>query len=133
MPAAKKKTAHERVLEFVEAELKKNPKIKSAELLERAKKVSRTVAGMTVRQFHAKYPLQVKRRSAPKRPRKQPSRARSAPRGPKRRAGQVDRDAIRTVLLGFAKDLSAAESQAATIELMANLDRYVDRVAKAAA
>ena len=128
--AAAKKKPHERVMEFVEHELKKNPKIGSLDLFKKAKKVSRTVSGMTIRQFHAKYPLQVKRRLAPKKPRKPPARK------PARRTGATatvgNRDAIRVVLLGFAKDLSAAESQTATIEVLANLDRYIDRVLKAA-
>ncbi len=129
MVAAKKKP-HERVMEFVERELKKNPKIGSGDLFKKAKKVSRTVSGMTIRQFHAKYPLQVKRRLAPKKPRKPAARKPTSRRAAKT-AGR-NRDAIRSVLLGFAKDLSAAESQAATIDVMANLDKYVDRVVKAA-
>ena len=56
-------------------------------------------------------------------------------RAARRRAAKTaggNRNAIRAVLLSFAKDLSAAESQAATIDVMANLDKYVDRVVKAA-
>ena len=137
--AAAKKKPHERVMEFVERELKKNPKIGSSDLFKKAKKVSRSVSGMTIRQFHAKYPLQVKRRLAPKKPRK-PAKARKPRQSParkptRRRAAKTaggNRDAIRVVLLSFAKDLSAAESQLATIEVLANLDKYVDRVVKAA-
>ena len=101
-----------------------------ADLHKKAKKVSRTVSGMTIQQFHAKYPLQVKRRLDPKKPRKPPARKPARRRAAKAAVG--DRDAIRVVLLGFAKDLSAAESQTATIEVLANLDRYIDRVLKAA-
>ncbi len=128
--AASKKKPHERVMEFVERELKKNPKVGSSDLFKRAKKVSRTVSGMTIRQFHAKYPLQVKRRLAPKKLRKSPARKPARRRATK--APAVNRDAIRVVLLSFAKDLSAAESQSATIDVLANLDKYVDRVVKAA-
>ncbi len=74
--AAAKKKPHERVMEFVERELKKNPKMGSSDLFKKAKKVSRTVSGMTIRQFHAKYPLQVKRRLAPKKSRKPRAKAR---------------------------------------------------------
>ncbi len=131
--AAAKKKPHERVMEFVERELKKDPKIGSSDLFKKAKKVSRTVSGMTIRQFHAKYPLQVKRRLAPKKPRKARKAAvkKPTPRRAAKTAGG-NRNAIRAVLLSFAKDLSAAESQAATIDVMANLDKYVDRVVKAA-
>ena len=138
--AAAKKKPHERVMEFVERELKKDPKIGSSDLFKKAKKVSRTVSGMTIRQFHAKYTLQVKRRLAPKKPRKPRAKARKPRKSParkpaRRRAAKTaggNRNAIRAVLLSFAKDLSAAESQAATIDVMANLDKYVDRVVKAA-
>ncbi len=136
--AAAKKKPHERVMEFVERELKKNPKIGSGDLFKKAKKVSRTISGMTIRQFHAKYPLQVKRRLAPKKSRKPQARKprktavkKPAPRRAAKTAGG-NRDAIRAVLLGFAKDLAAAESQAATIDVLVNLDKYVDRVVKAA-
>ncbi len=138
--AAAKKKPHERVMEFVERELKKNPKIGSSDLFKKAKKVSRSVSGMTIRQFHAKYPLQVKRRLAPKKSRKPRAKAKKPRQSParkptRRRAAKTaggNRDAIRVVLLSFAKDLSAAESQLATIEVLANLDKYVDRVVKAA-
>ena len=128
--AAAKKKPHERVMEFVERELKKNPKVGSSDLFKKAKKVSRSVSGMTIQQFHAKYPLQVKRRLAPKKPRKSPARKPARRRATK--APAANRDAIRGVLLNFAKDLSAAESQLATIDVLANLDKYVDRVVKAA-
>ncbi len=143
--AAPKKKPHEKVMEFVERELKKNPKIGSSDLFKKAKKVSRTVSGMTIQQFHAKYPLQVKRRLAPRKPRKssarQPRKSRaSKPVSRRRRRAATkavenavgNRDAIRVVLLSFAKDLSAAESKAATIDVLADLDKYVDRVVKAA-
>ncbi len=47
-------------------------------------------------------------------------------------APTANRDAIRAILLNFAKDLSVADSQSATIEVLASLDGYVDRVVKAA-
>ncbi len=131
--AAAKKKPHERVMELVERELKKDPKIGSSDLFKKAKRVSRTVSGMTIRQFHAKYPLQVKRRLAAKKPRKARKAAVKKP-APRRAAKTAvgNTDAIRVVLLGFAKDLAAAETQAATIDVLASLDKYVDRVAKAA-
>ncbi len=95
--AAAKKQPHERVMEFVEHELKKDPKIGSSDLFKKAKKVSRSVSGMTIQQFHAKYPLQVRRRLAPKKPRKSPARKPA-----RRRASTTavaNRDAIRDVLL----------------------------------
>lgn len=128
--AAPKKKPHERVMELVESELKKNPKVSNTDLFKKAKRVSRSVSALTIRQFHAKYPLQVKRRLAPKKPRKPRPKGTAASRAAK--APASNRDAIRRVLLSFAKELSAAESQTATIDVLAKLDKYVDRVVKAA-
>ena len=51
-----------KILAMVERALKKNPKISNADLRERATKISKAVGAMSARQFHAKYPLQVKRK-----------------------------------------------------------------------
>ncbi len=117
---------NDKVMQFVERELKKNPKASTTELYGKAKKVSRSVSKLSIRQFHAKYPLQVKRKLAAKKPRKPRAKAKQQPTGT-----DANREAIRQVLLGFAKDVAAAEGQAETIEIMANLDCYVDKVAKA--
>lgn len=120
---------HEKIMAFVEKELKKNPKASATELYEKARKVSRNVAKLNVRQFHAKYPLQVKRKLARKKPRKprtkkQPAATTAAP--------ASDREAIRKILLDFAKDIAGAQEQTQMIDVMAKLDRYVDRIAQAA-
>ncbi len=133
--AAAKKKPHERVMEFVERELKKNPEIGSSDLFKKAKKVSRTVSGMTIRQFHAKYPLQVKRRLAPQEvpeaegqawetaeacPSSDDESSHGQPRGHPSDPAQL------------REGSSVADSQSATIEVLASLDKYVDRVVKAA-
>ena len=117
---------NDKVMQFVERELKKNPKASTTELYGKAEKVSRSVSNLSIRQFHAKYPLQMKRKLAAKKPRKPRAKAKQKPTGT-----DANREAIRQVLLGFAKDVAAAEGQAETIEIMANLDGYVDKVAKA--
>jgi hypothetical protein len=120
---------------FVERQLKKDPKTPSRKLFERAKKMDPAVARLSLRQFHAKYPLQVKRRLAPKRrTKKRAPKSAAAPRAgqaPARRAAG-DEAAIRGVLLRFAKDVSAAEGKTETIEILANVDRYVADIMKAA-
>jgi hypothetical protein len=127
----------DKVMTFVERQLKRDPKISSGKLFERAKKMDSTVARMSLRQFHAKYPLQVKRRLAPKKKRvtkrvpKKPAAAPRARRAPAQRASG-DEAAIRRVLLRFAKDVSAAEGKTETIEILANVDRYVADIMKAA-
>jgi hypothetical protein len=52
---------NEKVLAAVEAALKKNPDASNAELFVLAKGVSRSIGKLSKRQFHAQYPLQVKR------------------------------------------------------------------------
>ena len=123
--------ATDKIMQLVQRELKKNPKAPSKELYEKAKKASRSVSRMSLRQFHAKYPLQVKRKLAPKKPRKPRTQKRAAT--PRRApVPEAKRQAVRAILLGFAKDLAVAEGQADTIELVRNLDKYVDQIVKAA-
>jgi hypothetical protein len=52
----------EKVMRMVEAELGKNPDASVDELFDKAKGLNSGVARMSRRQFHARYPLQVKRK-----------------------------------------------------------------------
>lgn len=116
-----------KVMDAVEKELKKNPDASVDELLEVAKKVNKSVTKLTKRQFHARYPLQVKRRMNP------PSKTRSTKRTSRRKAktpakGGSNRDQVREVFLKFASDLAAAEERKAAVRVMAGVDQYVDEV-----
>jgi hypothetical protein len=53
---------NERVMEMVRKEIEKNPEVSSQELFERAKKMDSGIGRLSVRQFHASYPLQIKRK-----------------------------------------------------------------------
>ena len=130
----------DKVMQLIEKELKKNPKATAKELQQKAKAVSASVGKLSVRQFHAKYPLQVRRKLAPKKPRraapKKPRRA--APKRPRRATpkaraarGQVNREAIRNTLMTFAKDVSAAEGKSETIAVLGKLDNYIDAIIRA--
>lgn len=44
----------------------------------------------------------------------------------------VNREAIRRVLLKFAKDVAGVHDKGAVVDIIAGLDKYVDQVAKAA-
>ena len=127
--------ANPKVMEMVEAELKKNADISNAELLERARKIDKGVEKLSARQFNATYPLQVKRalnppkRRARKRKTAVQSKGRSASRS---RAGGDVRDRVRGVLLELAKDVANAENKGDVVEVVAGIDRYIDRVVKAA-
>lgn len=111
----------EKVMEFVEKEIKKNPDVDTQELYEKAKEVEKSLGKLSLRQFHARYPLQVKRRMAPKKPRK--SR--------RRKKAEVNREAIRDVLFSFAREVASAD-RAEVIDVVTGVDKYVEEVVKAA-
>ncbi len=136
----------DKVMQLVEKELKKNPKATAKELQQKAKAVSAPVGKLSVRQFHAKYPLQVRRklapkkprRAAPKKPRRAAPKARAAAKKPRRAApkaraarGQVNREAVRNTLMTFAQDLSAAQGKSETIAVLRKLDNYIDAIIRA--
>lgn len=133
-----------RVMSLVEAALKKNPAVSVQDLYDMAKKKKRSISSMTLRQFHARYPLQIKRKKNKRKggPRRRKttrvaaSRTRSAgAKAPSRRAapsGTFDRDAVRATLLGFASDLAAADSRSDAVAVVASVDRYVDQIEKVA-
>jgi hypothetical protein len=110
-----------KVMDFVREELKRNPGVKTAELLTQAKKLDKSVGALSIRQFHARYPLQVKRQLAAQRPRR---------RRPRRK--EVDRVAIKKELLAFARALMAAEGSPDVIDMIGGVDKHVDRVLAAA-
>lgn len=127
-------TTIESVMKMVESELGKDPDISNEALYEKARKVDKSIADLTLRQFHARYPLQVKRRRAAAAGRSRRNRKRS-PRARRRVAATPEagsREAVREVLLRFARDVSAAEGKAAVIDIVSGLDRYVDEVLAAA-
>lgn len=122
------KETKDKVMQMVERRLEKNPDIETSALYEAAKKADASVGDLSLRQFHARYPLQVKRRKAAAEGRGR----RRAPRRPTRRKkGELDRTAVRESLLRFAQDISAAEGTAEVIDVLAGLDKYVDEIAGA--
>ena len=69
---------NDRVMAMIERELTANPQTSNEELRAKAEKLDEAVARMSARQFNATYPLQVKRRLQPRRPRGARKGARSA-------------------------------------------------------
>lgn len=127
------------VMSMVEKELRKNPDAPTQELFEKAQQIDPTVAELNIRQFFARYPLQVKRRQPEtRRERKAEAATGATERRPRRRRARrtqetgADRDAIRGVLLQFAKNIVAADDKAAVVDIIGDVDRYVDRIVKAA-
>lgn len=123
----------DKVMDMVRKELDENPDAENKELYEKATKVDGSIADLTLRQFHARYPLQVKRQKAQKsgggsrKKRSSSGRGGGSGKGP-----DVNRDKVRATLLQFAKDVSSAEGQASTlIDVLENVDDYVDQVVRA--
>lgn len=123
------------LMTFVEGQLAKDPSASSKELFERAKASYPAARELNIREFHARYPLQVKRKASlaagggkKRRKRGAGKRGRRASSG----ATHANRDAVRTALLKFASDLSAAEDRKDLVGVLAQVDTYVDDVLRAA-
>ena len=117
------------VMAFVESELGKDPGAGSLELFEKAKTAFPSVAALSIRQFHARYPLQVKRRASagkPRRRKKKAAQGRPALRDHDRRV------AVRSILMRFATDLASADAKADVVKVLADSDRYIDELIGAA-
>ncbi len=127
------------VMEYVERTLEANPGVKNADLFAGAREIDPSVAELSARQFHARYPLQVKARLAraaapeptpprePEVPTVEETAAEDAP--PPHEGDPV---AVRRLLLDWAKELASAESKAEMIEVIARLDDYVAEIMEAA-
>lgn len=122
------------IMAMVEAELEKNPEATATELHEKAKTLSAGVRELSLRQFHARYPLQVKRRKAGKRiGRRKTGGPGAGTRRRGRRGGADPRDAVRKVFMDFATDLTAgiaSDGPHGAVKLLAQVDSYVDRAMK---
>lgn len=120
----------EKVMDFVKAQLAETPEIATSELFEKAKSVDASVRKLSLRQFNARYPLQIKRKKSMGRPGRRRSRRGSHTSGPKEQA--QSRDAVRDTFLRFAADLSSAEERKDLVKVISQVDRYVDEAISAA-
>lgn len=122
------------VMAMVERELTAAPDASTSGLFEKAQQVDPGMKELSVRQFHARYPLQVKRRrslaAGGGRRKKRSSRKGSGRRG---RAKAAPSSALHGVLLEFAHAVSAANDQGPTamIEFVTQLDEWAAKVEKA--
>jgi hypothetical protein len=117
----------QKVMEFVEKELTSNPEQSTTELFEKAKKVDTGVAKLSLRQFNARFPLQIKRRKSLA----APNRRRADAPGPgtrrSRQKQEEQQGAMREVFLRFATDLTAAEERKDLVGVLAKVDRLRGR------
>ena len=88
-----------------------------------------TTADLTKRQFHARYPLQVKRKMNPVRRKRRRKKAQG-----KAAAGPTGspREAVRSIFLDFASELAGAEARGEIVRVIASVDRWVDEALAAA-
>lgn len=128
---------NEQVMEMVARELDRNSGIGSSRLHRMAIEIDPSMSELSLRQFHARYPLQIQ--AARKRAQGGGTRRRAkrqrAPQGARRTqtsaAPASSRDAIRSVFLQFANDFADAKSRSDVVRVLSNVDAYVDRVEKA--
>lgn len=132
------------VMRMVKRQLnRKNPPDTKA-LYGRAMHIDPSIRELSVRQFHARYPLQVKRQRARKQTadddqadtenRKTDRRTGGRPSG--RSSGRLEprreppRAAVKKALLAFAREVVAAEDKASVIPLIEErLPMYIERLA----
>lgn len=119
---------NQKVMAMVEAELKKNAKATNEALFEKAQKIDKAVGKLTIRQFHARYPLQVKRRKAIK---AGGGRRKASGAGTRRGRKAASSNAVRDVLTQLVRE-TAGKDGAALVDIVAGLDVYVEKVMKAA-
>jgi hypothetical protein len=115
------------VMALVEQELEANPNAELPHLYGLAKELDPAVGEMDLRQFHGRYPLQIKRRKsradAPAerarqpRPRKRAQEKPAEARQPRQRRSPADaaaerRSVVRAAFFDFAKEFAEADSRA---------------------
>lgn len=141
--AERSQKAQERVREALE----RNPDATTQELQEAAQSVEPSISELSRRQFNAGYVLPLKRSaSSGKRKgargggRKQAGKQQAEETQPQtttasrpaRKRAQAssgdERDQVRAAMLDFAREFSEAESRSAIVAVLADVDRYVDRI-----
>lgn len=103
--------------------LKENPDVSNEVLQERAAEIDPSIADLSARSFHARYPLQVKRQmsSAQAQEEEEPTEETTVER-------DEFREELRETLLAFAKAMAGADDRGEVIDVLIDVDEYVDRV-----
>lgn len=142
---------------MVVKELDKNPNADIKSLQAQAKEIDPSVGDLSPRQFHARYPLQAKRRKAAGAPRKGAARkgAKRGGRGASKRGKKQEsasaaqtpragrsrgassggeqpgaREKLRSLFLEFATEFAEAESRSEIVRVLSSVDSYVGRAEK---
>lgn len=109
---------NEDVMEMVRRQLERDPPPPTSALYGRAARIDSDVYDLSLRQFHAKYPLRVKRERA----RAEREAAREEERSP------AARDRVREVLYGLAREVASADGVADLAGVVVGLADRVDEV-----
>ncbi|CAN5628908.1 hypothetical protein BH23GEM11_BH23GEM11_00100 [soil metagenome] len=121
----------QKVMAFVEKELAANPGITTRDLFEKAKKADAGVNTLSLRQFNARFPLQIKRKQSLAKPGRKRASEKGGSRRRSRQGQEEQRLAVRKVFLHFATALTAAEERRDLVEVLSNVDNYVADAIKA--
>lgn len=113
----------ERVFQMIEETLEENPNVSNEVLQERAAEIDPSIADLSARSFHARYPLQVKRQMSSV----QEQEEEESTEEPTVERDEI-RDELRETLLAFAKAVAGADDRGEVIDVLTSVDEYVDRV-----
>lgn len=111
------KERRDRAIEAIRSAVSRKRDISNARLMDIAADFDPSVAKISPRQFHGRYVLVALRQLARGRPRKNVRRG----------AKQDGRSNIEQVLLRLARDVAKAD-RAGLVEIIAQLDKYVDEI-----
>lgn len=109
---------NEDVMEMVRRQLERDPPPPTSALYGRAARIDSDVYDLSLRQFHAKYPLRVKRERA----RAEREAAREEERSP------AARDRVREVLYELAREVASADGVADLAGVVVGIADRVDEV-----
>ena len=123
--------SEDKIMQFVEEALEKNPDIVVKDLYAEVQSTFPEAAELSLRQFNARFPLQVKRRKnrgkGPKKSKPRKKRPAQASARAEKAGKSTDRDRFRSAFLSFAMALTAAEEKKDLVKVLANIDRYIDQ------
>lgn len=122
----------EDVLEMVRRQLDRDPPPSTNALYGRAVQLNREIYDLSLRQFHAKYPLRVKREKARKEREESAGASPDAASG-SGAAGPVDaatRERVRRVFMRFAREVAEAERPEMMVGVVERIPDRVDEIAR---
>lgn len=118
----------DRIMDLVRRLLRKEEEVSTDEMQERAAEIDPGVRELSTRQFHARYPLQVKRKLSAMKSKMEEKRGDGRPGAAGSNGAEAQREVVREALLDFARAVAGAEDRGKMIDALTSVDEYVDRV-----